>query len=52
MKESTSVFDFLNQQPLYVVLTVALVVWLGIFSYLLRLEGRLKKLERRHSSSA
>ena len=39
--------EFLTQQPLYVVLLVVLVVWLGIFSYLMRLDSRLKKLERR-----
>ncbi len=42
-------FEFLSQNPLYVVLLVVLVVWAGIFSYLLRLESRLKKLERRQS---
>ena len=42
-------FEFLNQNPLYVVLVVVLVIWAGIFSYLWRLENRLKKLERRQS---
>jgi CcmD family protein len=41
------VYDFLSQQPMYVVLLVVLVVWLGIYVYLFRLDGRLKKLEGR-----
>jgi CcmD family protein len=41
------VFEFLSQQPLYVVLLVVLIVWLGIYLYLLRLDKRLKKLEDR-----
>lgn len=31
----------------YVAMIVALIVWLGLFLYLLRLDGRIKKLERR-----
>jgi CcmD family protein len=38
--------EFLSQNPLYVVLLVALVVWFGIFGYLNRLDARLKKLEK------
>ncbi|MBI5475029.1 MAG: CcmD family protein [Ignavibacteriae bacterium] len=38
--------DFLSQNSLYVVLIVALVIWLGVFGYLNRIDGRLKKLER------
>jgi len=33
---------------IYIVLIVSLVAWFGIFSYLARLDMRLKKLERRH----
>lgn len=32
---------------LYIVLIVTMLAWLGIFLYLLRIEGQLKKLERR-----
>ena len=38
-------YDLLVQQPMYVVLTVVLVVWLGIYVYLFRLDSRLKRLE-------
>jgi len=41
------VLEFLGQQPLYVVLLVVLIIWLGIYLYLFRLDSRLKKLESR-----
>ncbi|MBX2992205.1 CcmD family protein [Sphingobacteriales bacterium CHB3] len=37
--------EFLSQNSLYIVLIVVLVVWLGIFVYLNRLDARLKNLE-------
>jgi CcmD family protein len=40
------VTEFLSQNALYVVLAVALVVWIGIFGYLNRIDNRLKKLEQ------
>jgi len=30
----------------YVALSVAMVVWIGVFIFLMRLDGRVKKLER------
>ncbi len=39
-------FDFLNQNSLFVVLIIALVVWFGIYSYLFRIESKIKKLEK------
>jgi CcmD family protein len=41
-----TLFEFLNQNPLFVVLTIAMVVWLGIYLYLFRIDGKLKKLEK------
>lgn len=38
-------YEFLSQNSLYVVLLVVLVVWIGIFGYLNRIESRIKKLE-------
>ena len=32
--------------PLYIVLCVNLVIWVGIFSYLLKLENTLKRIEK------
>jgi len=40
-------YEFLSQYSLYVVLVIVLIVWLGIYSYLFRLESRIKKLEDR-----
>lgn len=31
----------------YVALTVTLIVWCGLFLYLLKLDGRMKKIEKR-----
>ena len=39
--------DFLNQNPLFVVLTITMAVWLGVYWYLFRIERRLKDLETR-----
>jgi CcmD family protein len=44
-KENTPVLDFLSSNSLFVVLFVALVVWLGVFLYLVRIEKKLKALE-------
>jgi CcmD family protein len=44
-KENTSVLDFLSSHSLFVVLFVALVVWLGVFLYMMRIEKKLKELE-------
>lgn len=39
--------DFLNQNSLYIVLIIALVVWFGIYAYLFRIESRIRELEKR-----
>jgi CcmD family protein len=41
-----SIGSFLQQNSLYIVLIIVLVVWLGIFSYLTVLDKRLKRIER------
>ncbi len=38
--------DFLTQNPTYVVLATALIIWAGIAWYLTRIEHRLRTLER------
>jgi len=43
-----TLFEFLNQNALFVVLIIALVVWFGIYLYLFRIDGKLKKLEKRN----
>ncbi len=37
--------DFLSSHSLFIVLLVALVVWLGVFLYLMRIDKKLKDLE-------
>jgi len=39
------VYDFLTENALYVVLLIVLVIWFGIYTYLYKLEGKLKHLE-------
>jgi CcmD family protein len=38
--------DFLAQNQLYIVMIIVLAIWLGIYTYLFRLDSRLKKLEQ------
>lgn len=40
-----SVLEFLSSNSLFIVLLVALVVWLGVFLYMMRIERKLKDLE-------
>ena len=37
--------DFLAQNQLYIVMIIVLAIWLGFYTYLFRLDSRLKKLE-------
>jgi CcmD family protein len=37
--------EFFAEHSLYVVLLIALVVWGGIYAYLVRVDGKVKKLE-------
>jgi len=37
--------DFFAQNQLYIVMTIVLAIWLGLYAYLFRLDRRLKKLE-------
>jgi len=39
------VLNYLSQNSLFIVLIIVLVVWLGIFFFLLRMDSRIKKLE-------
>jgi len=41
--------EFLEQNPTYIVLTVVLIIWTGIFAYLLRLDLHLSKMEKQFS---
>jgi CcmD family protein len=44
-----SLYDFFVNNQLYVVLAIALVIWLGIFVYIFRIDKKLKKLEKREN---
>ena len=39
-------YDLLNEQPLYVVLTIVLICWVGIVGYLFRLDRKIARLEQ------
>jgi len=38
-------YDFLEQNAMYLVLIIALVTWAGLFIYLFSIDRNLKKLE-------
>lgn len=40
----SSLYSFLDAHSLYVVLIIVLVIWLGIFIYLYRLDKKVSKL--------
>lgn len=40
-----SLYDFLNNNSIYIVLFIVLVVWAGIFVFLWNTDKRLKKIE-------
>jgi CcmD family protein len=38
--------DFLEQNAMYLVLIIALVIWAGLFGYIFKIDRNIKKLER------
>jgi len=40
-------YEFLEQNSLYVVLLIVLMIWTGLFFYLLRIDRRVTKLEEK-----
>ena len=38
--------DFLSNNALYIVLTIALICWVGIVTYLMRMDKKIAKLEQ------
>ena len=38
--------DFLGQNQNYIVLGVTLILWLGVFFYMLSLDKKIKKIEK------
>jgi CcmD family protein len=37
--------EFLAEHQLYIVMIIVVGIWLGLFAYLFRLDGRIRKLE-------
>jgi CcmD family protein len=38
--------DFIEQNSYYVVLIITLIIWTGIFLYMLSIDKKIKKLEK------
>ena len=41
-----SLYEFLDKHSIYIVLIIALIIWFGVFGYLLKLNSKLKKIEK------
>lgn len=42
-------YDFLERNAMYIVLLIALIIWIGLFFYMFRLDKRIKKLENENN---
>jgi len=42
----TGLFEFLEQNSIYIVLAITLIIWTGIFLFLLNTDKRLKEIEK------
>jgi CcmD family protein len=40
-------YEFLNQNQMYIVLFITLIIWSGIICYLVRLEKKVGQIEKR-----
>ena len=38
-------YEFLEQNPMYVVMIIVLMIWTGLFFYLFKIDKRVKELE-------
>jgi hypothetical protein len=38
--------DYLQEHSLYVVAIISVVIWLGVFTFMMRISGRVSKLEK------
>lgn len=39
-------YSFLETNSMYVVMLIVLIIWIGIFGYMWRLDNKVKKLEQ------
>ena len=42
----TGLYDFLQNNAIYIVMIIVLIVWTGIFLYIFNLDKRLKNIEK------
>jgi CcmD family protein len=42
----SGLYSFLQHNAIYIVLVIVLIVWAGVFLYLLNLDKRLKNMEK------
>ncbi len=42
----SSLYNFLEQNAMYVVLFITLIIWTGIFIYIFRIDRKLSRLEK------
>jgi len=40
-------YEFLNQNQMYIVLVITLLIWSGIIWYLVRLDKKIEQIEKR-----
>jgi CcmD family protein len=38
-------YEFLEQNSIYVVMLIVLMIWAGLFAYLVRIDRKIKELE-------
>jgi len=41
-----SIYNFLEQSSMYVVLIITLLIWIGLFSYIFKIDKKISKLEK------
>ncbi len=41
----SSLYDFLESNSMYIVMLIVLIIWIGIFGYIWRLDKKVTKLE-------
>ncbi len=42
-----SIIEFLDNHSIYVVLIIALIIWIGLFTYVFKIDKKIKKLEEK-----
>jgi len=43
----SSLYDFLENNSMYIVMLIVLIIWIGIFGYMWSLDKKVKKLEQK-----